>query len=386
MNFDKKIDRFNTGSVKWEMTKEIYGTSDVLPMWVADMDFYPPQQVLDAIKTRVDHGVFGYSFVPPVVNEAISSWLERRHGWTISPSWILFSPGVVPSISMAIQSFSDLGDRILVQPPIYTPFFDMTELNGRVIEASPLVLKDGRYEIDFDSFEASLKKGCRLFLLCNPHNPGGRVWTREELTRIAELCIQYDCLILSDEIHSDIVFSSHKHIPIASLGDEIAAKTITCVAPSKTFNLAGLQTSAVIIPNDDLREKFQAFQKRQGFFTLNAIGIKAMEAAYLHGWDWLEALTAYLEENVGVAREFISQELPAVKLIEPDASYLIWLDLRNLGLPDDELQRRLVDIGKLGLEPGSKYGIGGEGFVRMNIGCPRDILLDGLQRLKKAFG
>ncbi|OCA87583.1 cystathionine beta-lyase [Bacillus sp. FJAT-27225] len=386
MNFDEKIDRLRTASVKWEMTKEIYGTADVLPMWVADMDFHPPQQVLDAIKARVDHGVFGYTFVPPVVYRAISSWVEQRHSWQILPSWILFSPGVVPSISIAIQSFSQPGDRILVQPPVYTPFFDMAELNGRIVERSPLVLKDGRYEIDFDSFEASLKKGCKLFLLCNPHNPGGRVWTKDELLRMSELCIQYDCLILSDEIHSDIVFSGHRHIPIASLGDEIAEKTITCIAPSKTFNLAGLQTSAVIISNESLKETFQANQKRQGFFTLNAIGIAAMEAAYAHGSDWLERLITYLDENVTAAREFIARELPDVKLVEPDASYLLWLDCRQLGLTDDELMKRLVEVGKVGLEPGPKYGTGGEGFLRMNIGCPRDVLIDGLQRIKKALG
>lgn len=386
MDFNERINRLNTASVKWELTKEIYGTDDVLPMWVADMDFKPPQELLDAIKTRVEHGIFGYTFVPPSVHESISSWLLDRHGWEISHSWILFANGVVPSISIAIEAFTIPGDRILIQPPVYNPFFEMVELNGRTAEFSPLVLEEGRYKIDFASFEESLRKGCKLFLLCNPHNPGGMVWTEEELRRIAELCVKHNCLILADEIHSDIILNGRRHIPIASLGEEIADRTITCIAPSKTFNLGGVQASAAIISNADLREKFSAVQKRQGFFAPNVFATIATEAAYLHGAAWLGSLIAYIEENVKFAKEFIAENIPSIKLIEPEGTYLLWLDCRELGLSGESIQRFLIEKGKLALEPGGKYGPGGEGFVRMNVACPKQVLHEGLSRLKEALG
>ncbi|CEG28394.1 MalY/PatB family protein [Bacillus sp. B-jedd] len=386
MDFNEKINRMNTASVKWELTEEIYGTDDVLPMWVADMDFRPPEELLDAIKSRVEHGIFGYTFVPPSVHEAISSWLLGRHGWEIRDSWILFANGVVPSISIAIAAFTNPGDRILIQPPVYTPFFELVELNGRMVENSPLTLAGGRYKIDFASFEESLRKGCKLFLLCNPHNPGGMVWTEEELGRMAELCIKYDCLVLADEIHSDIVLNGRRHIPIASLGKEIADRTITCIAPSKTFNLGGVQASAAIISNAELREKFSAVQKRHGFFAPNVFATTATEAAYRHGGIWLDSLIAYIEENVKISKEFISENIPSIKLIEPEGTYLLWLDCRRLGLSDKAIQQLLIDKGKLALEPGEKYGPGGEGFVRMNIACPKEVLLDGLSRLKEALG
>ncbi|RHW42616.1 pyridoxal phosphate-dependent aminotransferase [Neobacillus notoginsengisoli] len=385
MNFDERISRLNTASVKWELTKEIYGTDDVLPMWVADMDFKPPQELLDTIKARVDHGIFGYTFVPPSVHESISGWLKSRHGWEIRHSWILFANGVVPSISIAILAYTKPGDKVLIQPPVYNPFFEMTELNGRTVESSPLLLKNGRYEIDFTSFEESLKKGCRLFLLCNPHNPGGMVWTKEELKKMADLCVKHDCLILADEIHSDILLNGRRHIPIASLGKDIADRTITCVAPSKTFNLGGIQVSAAIITNSELRDKFHAVQKMQGFFAPNIFATIAIEAAYKHGAKWLASLIAYIEENVRISKEFIAESIPEIKLVEPEGTYLLWLDCRGLGLSDEALQERLIKKGKLALEPGAKYGHGGEGFVRMNIACPKEMLIDGLTRLKVAL-
>lgn len=385
MNFSEKINRLNTGSIKWEMTKEIYGTDDVLPMWIADMDFLPPQELIDAAQKRVEHGIFGYTFVQPCVHEAISNWLALRHGWTINHEWLAYASGVVPAIAAAIQAYTEPGDKVLVQPPVYNPFFEMIEANGRLVETSPLLLKNGRYEIDFADFEEALKKGCKLFLLCNPHNPGGRVWTKDELERLAKLCLKYDCLILSDEIHSDIIFKGRRHVPIATLGEEIADRAVTFIAPSKTFNLGGIQAAAAIIPNEKLRERFKNAQKAQGFKTLNTFAAVTTEAAYLHGADWLEALLEYIEGNVAVARDFLKKDLPAIKLVEPDGTFLLWLDLRELALSDEEIQRRLLEKGKLALEPGTKYRQGGEGFVRMNIACPREILEDGLGRLKTAF-
>ncbi|MDP4085669.1 MAG: MalY/PatB family protein [Bacillota bacterium] len=383
--FNEKINRRNTSSVKWELTKEIFGEDELWPMWVADMDFRPPQAVINALKERVEHGIFGYTFVPKSTHQAIQEWLKKRHKWEIQPNWLLYCSGVVQAISTAIQTFTNLGDKILLQAPIYTPFFEMIEKNGRSVVNSPLQLVNGRYEIDFNGFENELKNGCKLFLLCNPHNPTGRVWTKEELMKMGELCLNYDCLILSDEIHSDIVYKSFKHFPIASLSHELLNQTITCIAPSKTFNLAGLQASAVIIKNEDLRTKFSETQKRQGVFSLNTFGIIGMETAYHEGEEWLEELIDYLEENKNYTIDFLDKYFPHITCIEPEGTYLLWLDCRNLSLDDKPLHNLFIQKGKLALEPGTKYGPGGEGFMRMNIACPREDLIEGLERLKKAL-
>lgn len=384
-DFHKKIDRQHTASVKWGLNHAIFGTNDVLPMWVADMDFQPPEEVTNALKNRLDHGIYGYTYVPDHVSQAVQSWVNKRHNWEIHPSWLLYSPGVVPSIGIAIQALTAPGDKVMLQSPVYTPFFNMIEKNERIVVNSPLILKDNRYEIDFEDFEEKLKEGVKLFILCNPHNPSGRAWNATELTKMAELCIQYNCYILSDEIHSDLMYKPNKHVPIASLDEKFTDHVITCIAPSKTFNLAGLQASAVIIANKELRDLFQNIQNKLGFFSLNTFGIIGMEAAYTHGEVWLEELLMYLRENVEIATNFIEKELPTLSVMEPDGTYLLWLDCRKLGLSDEELKEQLIKKGKLALEPGPKYGPGGEGFVRMNIGCTRETLMDGLERLKKAF-
>ncbi|CAM3776580.1 MalY/PatB family protein [Mesobacillus zeae] len=385
IDFSRVIDRVGSNSVKWEKTKEMFGTNDVLPMWVADMDFLPPDAVTNAIKDRMEHGIYGYTFASPAANEAVQGWLARRHDWNIETSWMLYSPGVVPSISTAIGAFTKPGDKVMVQSPIYPPFMEMTEKNGCTLVNSPLLLKDGRYNIDFSDFEEKLKEGVKLFILCSPHNPGGRVWQRNELERMGELCRQYDCLIISDEIHSDLVFQPNRHIPIASAKEEFKDHVITFVAPSKTFNIAGLQASAVIIPNQQLYEKFQAQQAKQGLFGINAFGITALQAAYQFGDEWLDHLLSYLKNNLNTAIEYIHREIPGVHTEFPDASYLLWIDCRKLGLSDEELRSLLLQKGKLALEPGPKYGPGGEGFVRMNVACPESVLMDGLKRLKTAL-
>lgn len=383
-DFNQKTNREHTSSVKWGLTKQIFGADDVLPMWVADMDFSPPNEVKEAIQERVDHGIYGYTYSPPSTTEAIQQWLKKRHGWVINHSWVLYSSGVVPSISIAIEAFTAPGDKVMLQSPVYTPFFEMIEKNNRKLVNTPLKLINNRYEIDFTLFEDHLKDGVKLFLLCNPHNPSGRVWTKEELTRIGELCYQYNCLILSDEIHSDLILKN-KHVPIALLNETFSDITITCIAPTKTFNLAGLQASAVVIPNKQLRKAFKDVQERQGFFSLSTFGIVGMEAAYRFGEQWLEELLAYLRENVHTVKEYIDIHLPGISMMEPEGSYLIWLNCRELHLSDEELKNRLLNKGRLALEPGIKYGPGGEGFVRMNVACPKEVVLEGLERLKKAF-
>ncbi|WP_313803006.1 PatB family C-S lyase [Cytobacillus sp.] len=383
-DFNQKTNREHTSSVKWGLTKQIFGADDVLPMWVADMDFSPPNEVKEAIQERVDHGIYGYTYSPPSTTESIQQWIKKRHGWEINHSWILYSSGVVPSISIAIEAFTAPGDKVMLQSPVYTPFFEMIEKNNRQLVNTPLNLINNRYEIDFTLFEDRLKDGVKLFLLCNPHNPSGRVWTKEELTRIGELCYQYNCLILSDEIHSDLILKN-KHVPIASLNETFSDITIMCIAPTKTFNLAGLQASALVIPNKQLRKAFKDVQERQGFFSLSTFGIIGMESAYRFGEQWLEELLAYLRENVHTVKKYIDIHLPGISMMEPEGSYLIWLNCRELHLSDEELKNRLLNKGKLALEPGIKYGPGGEGFVRMNVACPREVVLEGLERLKKAF-
>lgn len=384
-NFDKVIDRSKSSSVKWDSTKNVFGTDDVLPMWVADMDFHPPEEVIDAIRDRLNHGVFGYTFVPFSVTEAIQDWMKNRHDCEFKKSSIVFSEGVVPSISSAIRAYTEKGDRVLVHSPVYTPFFNMVKNNDRTLVTSNLIYENDRYELDFEDFEAKLKDGVKMFILCNPHNPGGRVWTRDELERIGDLCLKYDCLIVSDEIHSDLVFKPNVHIPIASIKEEFKEITTTFIAPSKTFNLAGIQASAAIIPNKELKAKFKEIQQQQGFFTLNTFAIAGMEAAYRKGEEWLEELLTYLDENMQLATQYINENLPALKPMKADATYLLWIDCSELGLSDEELKEKLLYKGKLALEPGTKYGEGGEGFVRMNLACPRETLNEGLKRLKIAL-
>ncbi|KAB7706949.1 putative C-S lyase [Bacillus aerolatus] len=384
--FDRVINRTGTGAVKWDNIKAVFGVEDALPMWVADMDFEAPDAVKEAVKKQAEHGVYGYTAIPDSTREAIQGWMAERHNWNIEPNWLLFSHGVVPSLGTAIEAFTDLGDSVLLQSPVYTPFFDMIERNGRLVVNSELVLRDGQYEIDFEDFEEKLsREEVKLFLLCSPHNPGGRVWTKAELTKVAELCQKHSVLIVSDEIHSDLTAEPHKHTPIAAIREGFQDMVITCIAPSKTFNLAGLQSSAMIVPNGELRAKLQKALAKQGFFTLNMMGIAAMEAAYREGGPWLDEAIEYIRGNVRLVKEFIESELPELTVIEPEGSYLVWIDCRKLGLSDEDLMKKLLLKGKLALGQGSKYRAGGEGFMRMNVACPRSVVEDGLTRLKTAL-
>ncbi|MDG5471814.1 pyridoxal phosphate-dependent aminotransferase [Jeotgalibacillus sp. ET6] len=381
--FDQPIDRAGTSSVKWDMLKTVFGSEDLLPMWVADMDFKPPQAVLDRLETRLNLPPYGYTFVPDSTGKAVAGWMERKHGWTVKPNWIMYSNGVVPSISTAIRALSKPGDQVLTLTPVYTPFFQMIELNERKLAVSLLLEEEGRYEINWTDFEQKISHST-LFLLCSPHNPSGRVWSRHELERISELCRKHQVTLISDEIHSDLLYSHAEHVPAALAAKDQADHIVTLAAPSKTFNLAGLQASVIIAKNEELREKIQAEQTKQGFFTLNTFGISAMEAAYEEGEEWLQSLMVYLEENLKLVREAVSQ-IPGVTLMEPDSTYLLWMDFRDSGKSDEEVQEALLKKAKLALEPGEKYGEGGQGHVRMNIACSRDLVKEGIKRLKIAF-
>jgi len=384
--FDKVIERKGTGAVKWDNLKPVFGVEDALPMWVADMDFEAPEAVIEAVKKQVEHGIFGYTAIPQSTKEAIQEWMKKRHNWEINTDWLLFSHGVVPSLGLAIQAFTEEGDSVMLQSPVYTPFFEMIERNERKVVNSPLVLTGDHYEVDFNDFEQKLvEEKVKLFLLCSPHNPGGRVWTQEELTKLAEICQRHGVIIASDEIHSDLTAEPHKHVSIASIREEFQEFIVTCIAPSKTFNLAGLQASAIIAPNKELRKKLANIQAKQGFFTLNMTGIAAMEAAYRYGGEWLDEAIAYIRGNIELVKEFIHRELPQLKVIDPQGSYLVWIDARELNMGDNELMKLILEKGKLALGQGSKYRQGGEGFIRMNVACPRSLVEEGLNRLKTAL-
>jgi len=383
-DFDRIIDRRETCSVKWDFNQRIFGCEDVLPLWVADMDFQAPEAVIEALVNRAKHGIFGYSDGMDGYYEALSSWLYERHGWKIQKDWVSFSPGIVFALFQLVQSFTKPGDKVLLQSPVYPPFFHAINKNGREVVNSQLIFIQGRYTMDFEDLEKKFSSGIKMMILCNPHNPVGRVWEREELERLGQLCLAHNVLIISDEIHGDLIYRGHRHIPFATLSPELALQSIVCTAPSKTFNLAGLQTSNLIIPNPDYRQAFQATRDLTGIHHPNVFGITALEAAYRHGWDWLNQLMDYLQGNV----EFLISSLahvPQIRAIQPEGTYLVWLDFRRLGMEPKELQKFLVHKAGVGLNPGFQFGPGGEGFARLNIGCSRSILEDGFERIRVAI-
>jgi len=383
--FDQEINRLNTHSVKWDGMKKVYGRNELLPMWVADMDFASPREIQREIVQRAEHGVYGYSMAPEELKNNVCQWVSRRYHYSVQRDWLLPSPGVVSAIAFSIQALTEEGDKILIQTPVYTPFYKTIETNGRKVIKNPLRLVDGKYEMDFADFEEKLKQGVKMFILCNPHNPVGRVWRKDELETIGNLCKKYGVYIVSDEIHGDIIHKPNVHVPIASLHPVFEDRTITLIAPSKTFNIPGLQASIMIIANKEIRKKVQDVQNKISYHGFNLFGSIALNAAYAHGEKWLEELLDYLKGNVAYAKDYLAKEIPEITLIEPEGTYLLWIDCRKLGLSNDELMDRLINKGKLALEPGKKFGDEGEGFVRMNIGCPRSTVKEGLRRLKLAL-
>ncbi|OMP67771.1 MalY/PatB family protein [Domibacillus epiphyticus] len=379
--FDEVVERRGTNAVKWDGLKTVFGKEDVLPMWVADMDFKAPEPVIEAVKKEAAHGVYGYTLVPDSTREAIVDWMNVRHEWVIKKEWLLFNHGVVPSIGAAIEALTESGDAVIVQPPVYNPFFDMVEKNERRLVHSELILKNNRYEMDYEDIESKIvSENAKLFLFCSPHNPGGRVWSEKELKKLAAICEKHGVTIISDEIHSDLTRGPHKHIPLGSFSE----KVVTLIAPSKTFNLAGLQASALIVSDKQLRTKMQKVFARQGAFTLNQMGIAAMEAAYRHGHEWLDEVIEYIQGNAQLVKEYIEEKIPELVVMVPEGSYLVWIDCRQLGLSDKELLALFLDEGSIALGNGAKYGPGGEGFMRLNVACPRSLVEDGLSRMKKA--
>ena len=379
--FNTWHDRKNTRSIKWDMLQDVFNTDDVLPMWIADMDFKAPQAVNEALIQRAQHGIYGYTAIDDDVKDSIVHWLQNRHNWSIDHKWLSFSPGVVTSLHIAIQAFTEPHDKVLIQTPVYTPFYNVIEQHDRQIIKNKLILEDNYYTIDFEDFEEKLKQGVKAFILCSPHNPVGRVWTLEELQEIARLCLKYNVLILSDDIHGDLIFQGHRHIPIASLSEEISRQTITFMSPSKTFNLAGLQASYVITENDRLRRMLDNHLQKQGVNSLNTMGNTALEAAYMHGEPWLEKLLVTLEEHQDYVTKMFSEQTNELTVIQAEGTYLLWIDCSRLQMDAKALQKFMIEQAKVGLNPGAAYGKEGDQFMRMNIACPREILEKGVQQI-----
>jgi cystathionine beta-lyase len=382
--FSNVVDRRNSDSTKWGDADRLFGAEGVLPMWVADMDFISPPQILDALRKRVEHGVFGYPSPRTYAYDVLAEWLTKRQGWQVKPSWLVSTPGVVTALSLAVQTFTQPGDKIIVQPPVYPPFFSCIADNGRLLVENPLLYVDGGYQMDFDDL-ARKARGAKMLILCSPHNPVGRVWTRAELVTLAKICVDNDLLILADEIHGDLIYEGHRHTPLASLDASIQNNTITCIAASKTFNTAGLYTSTVIIPEATLCKQFTKAVQTLGIAKSNIFGIAAFEAAYKYGGPWLDQLLIYLQDNATYLTKFIAQEIPALTVSNPEGTYLTWLDCRSLGLNSEDLANFFAQKAKVGLNNGVTFGEQGAGFMRLNFGCPRPILTEGLNRIARAI-
>jgi cystathionine beta-lyase len=383
-DFDEILQREKTGSVKYDRRKRVFGTEDVIPLWIADMDFRTPDFIVEAIKRRTAHEIYGYTFVPDSFYESMQSWLKKRHGWEVPEAWMLYCPGVVPSLVVATLSFTQPGDAVVVQPPVYYPFFSVVQDNGRTIADNPLEIRYGRLSMNLDDLKECLDEKTKLLFLCSPHNPGGTVWRKSELDGIGEICGKNGTIVVSDEIHSDLIFRGHRHIPTASISDEMSQHTITFMSPGKTFNISGLTTSVAIIPNPDLRRRFLQTLQRLHWTLPNVFSIAAFEAAYRHGEAWLNQLMAYLENNLNFLLDFFQSEIPRIQVIRPEGTYLVWLDCRALGMSGTELKALMAGRARVGLSDGALFGTGGEGFQRLNIACPLPVLKEALERIKQA--
>ena len=384
-DFDKITERKGSSCIKWDGMEKFLGTGDALPMWVADMDFLTPGYITEAIIQKAKHGIFGYPVRDESYFTSLMGWLGRRHQWEVERDWISFCPGVVPAVNIAVMAFTEPGDKIITQPPVYFPFFTAVTDHNRTLVYNKLILDNGRLCIDFENLELLAADGAKMLILSSPHNPGGSVWTKEELTRMAEICLKYNVLIISDEIHCDLILKPFKHIPLASLSKEISMQTITTLAPSKTFNLSGFSTASVIIENESLHRKFDVTLNHLHIGGGNIFGNIASEEAYLHGDSYVDELMEYLAENIKILDEYVREFLPGIKVIIPEATFLVWLDCREMGLKDNELNDFFLKKAKVGFNPGVMFGPGGEGFMRMNIGCQKATLLKALDQIREAF-
>ena len=383
-NFDEIILRENTNCYKYDFREKVFGTQDLQPMWVADMDFASPPFITEAIRKRAGHPVYGYTFRTKGFYDSISGWMKKRFNWNIDNDWISFSPGVVPALNLCVQCFTNPGDGIIVQSPVYFPFFSAVTQHGRKLLNNQLIENDNKYEIDFEDFEKKASEAS-MFILCHPHNPVGRVWTRTELEQIVTICKKNNVLIISDEIHHDLVLNGYQHIPLGHLSEQASDILICCIAPSKTFNLAGLSTSALIIPNKDLKKKYDATMEGLHIGMGNIFGYIALEAAYNQGEEWLEQLLLYIEKNFSFLQNYLEQKIPEIRVTPLQATYLVWLDFRGLKMDQKELSNFVTFKAGIGMNNGPSFGMGGKGFQRMNVAVPIIKLEEAMHKLEKAI-
>jgi cysteine-S-conjugate beta-lyase len=383
-NFDEKIERKNTDCLKYDILLERFGASDIIPLWVADMDFRVCPEITYRFSQIVKLGIYGYHLHSEKYFDAIINWLFTQHQMKVDKQEICFTPGVVPAISYIIQALTKKGDGVLVQSPVYYPFFSVVKHNERQLFINQLIEKDNSYSVDFDDFEQKAKQS-KMFILCSPHNPVGRVWRKDELQKMTDICLKYNVLIVSDEIHNDLVFEGYKHIPTSTLSEEVKQNTITCHSASKTFNLAGLSTAYIIISNPTLRSNFKKYYSNLHTDALNIFGLEAMAVAYTQGNSWHKELIKYLWDNYQFLVNYINQNVPTIKVTPLEATYLVWLDFRAYKLSDTELKQLIIEKAKLGLNDGPTFGIGGSGFQRINIACPRSVLVEAMERLRNTF-
>ena len=383
-DFDEIVPRKDTDCVKYDNVKEIFGTDDIIPMWVADMDWKTPPFIIDAMRKQLDHGVLGYSILSNRWKPAILSWASRHYGWEVKPEEIAFVGGIVPAIAFALQCFTKADDKVLIQPPVYHPYHNVTIELGRTLVTNPLKLVNGQLEIDFEDFEEKVKE-CKLFLLCNPHNPCGRVWSKEELQRMCDICVKNNVLVISDEIHCDMALKGYKHTPFATVSEEAKNNCITFMAASKTFNIAGLKSSYHIIQNEEIRNQYNEFLRKSELDSAHILATLPVAVAYEEGDEWLEQMLEYVDANIDYMEEYLKRYMPKLGMIRPQASYLVFLDARGLGMPHDKMVEFFIREAKVGMNDGAMFGQGGEGFMRMNLGCPRATLKQALDRIKAAY-
>lgn len=381
-NFDQITDRHGTDSVKWDGMEEMFGRNDLIPMWVADMDFLTPAFILDALSKRLDRRIMGYTIQPDEWKTTICNWQENKHGWIIDKEHLGFIPGIVRGIAFALQALTEKGDKVMVMSPVYHPFFLVAEHNGRQVVRNTLKLNDGQYEIDFARFEEDVK-GCKVFILSNPHNPGGRVWAKDELTKIADICHANGTIVISDEIHADLTFAPYKHIPFATVSDKAREISVIFGSPSKAFNTPGIITSYSVVPNDSLRRRFYSYLEASELNCGNMFAYITAIAAYRYGEQWLEELKCYLQENIDLVETYLKEHCPQISMIRPQASYLIFLDCRKLQLNQDELERLFTEKIGIALNTGTMFGEEGKGFMRMNIGTQREQVLKCLKKISR---
>lgn len=384
-NFNEIVERKNTSAVKWDKPQILYNRSDIIPMGIADMDFRTAPEIIEAIKNRTEHGVFGYSYLDEEYYNSLINWLDRIHNFKVEEEWVYTAPTIVAAISWMIQSYTEEGDKIIIQPPVYHQFKRCIESNNRIIVNNPLKYENNKYFMDFEDLESKIDSKVKMMILCNPHNPGGRVWKQEELKKLGDICLKHNILMLSDEIHCDLIFKGYKHIPIINVDKKFEDISLICISPTKTFNLAALHVSNVIIPNKDLRDKYLNTVYKNAVEGINVLGIEAMKAAYKHGEGWYRDMLKYVEDNYNFLCNYIEEKIPQLKVTKSEGTYLAWIDFRGLSMNCEQLREFMINEARVLFDEGYVFGKEGEGFQRINLACSRTILKEALDRICMAM-